>query len=219
MVTPSNTYEFTNNWHLQHINNWKTWLKPFVGQPIQALEIGSYEGRSAIWLCEHVLLAAGSQLTCVDPFGYDYQRSTVNQPHPKTMPPTLSLIEQRFLKNTLPFRQSGKLHHLRASSQEVLPQMTGLKSFDIIYIDGSHQASCVLQDSVICWGVLKNQGIMIWDDYLWKHDNRQSNHELGRPKLAIDAFLSCFAEQYEVLGKGEQICIRKHTFEPKPNVV
>jgi predicted O-methyltransferase YrrM len=205
-------YEFTSSWHLQHIKSWENWLAEFVNQPIQALEIGSYEGRSAIWMCEHILRTAGSHLICVDPFGYDYQLSTVKQPNPKVMPTTLSVVEQRFLKNTLKLREAGLLQHLKANSQQVLPQMTGTKSFDLIYIDGSHQASCVLQDSVICWGLLKNRGLMIWDDYLWKHDNRQNNHELGRPKLAIDSFLSCFKEQYEVIDKGQQVCIRKVTY-------
>ncbi len=66
MITTSKPYEFTSSWHQQHVKNWRNWLKEYVSLPIQALEIGSYEGRSAIWLCEHILRTVGSHLICVD---------------------------------------------------------------------------------------------------------------------------------------------------------
>ncbi|MCM8831198.1 MAG: class I SAM-dependent methyltransferase [Candidatus Omnitrophica bacterium] len=33
---------------------------------------------------------------------------------------------------------------------------------------GNHNAPSVLMDAVLCWPLLKNGGILIFDDYLWK---------------------------------------------------
>jgi predicted O-methyltransferase YrrM len=39
--------------------------------------------------------------------------------------------------------------------------------FDLIYVDGSHQASDVLTDSIITFQLLRVGGVMTFDDYVW----------------------------------------------------
>ncbi len=58
--------KFTADWFSSHIPHWERLLRPLAGQPIQALEIGSYEGRSAVWLLQEILTHPESRLTCVD---------------------------------------------------------------------------------------------------------------------------------------------------------
>lgn len=80
-------------------------------------------------------------------------------------------------------------------------------SFDIIYIDGSHITRNVLTDAVYGWWLLKKDGIIIFDDYLWKLDRPENQ----TPKIAIDAFLKVFSDRIEILHQEYQVIIRKIT--------
>lgn len=64
----------------------------------------------------------------------------------------------------------------------------------------------VIQDSVLSWYLLKDNGIMIWDDYGW---GIHTNDEKQKPKIAIDAFLSAYRDHYQILSNGWQIFIKK----------
>lgn len=68
---------FTSDFFKGNIPNWERWLAPFKGQPVTALEIGSYEGRSACWLLENILTHPDARLLCVDTFtgGQDLLRT------------------------------------------------------------------------------------------------------------------------------------------------
>ncbi len=76
---------------------------------------------------------------------------------------------------------------------------------DFIYIDGSHIAKDVLTDACMAWPQLKTGGIMVFDDYLWGNPR----DVLHRPKAAIDAFTTLFAEELEIIHVGYQAVIRK----------
>ena len=39
--------------------------------------------------------------------------------------------------------------------------------FDFIYVDGSHEAPDVLFDAILAHKLVKNNGIIAFDDYLW----------------------------------------------------
>src|SRR5688572_18439210 len=55
------------DWFSQHIPVWEAHLAPLREREAHALEIGSYEGRSATWLAWNVLRHYSSSLTCIDP--------------------------------------------------------------------------------------------------------------------------------------------------------
>ncbi|KAG2438664.1 hypothetical protein HXX76_005211 [Chlamydomonas incerta] len=61
---------FTVDWITPHAHVWQQHIVPrLAGRPgVTALEIGCWEGRSALWLLAHVLTGPGSALVCVDPF-------------------------------------------------------------------------------------------------------------------------------------------------------
>jgi predicted O-methyltransferase YrrM len=195
-------YQFTRDWFSHNIESWQRWLAEFKGKPgIRALEIGSFEGRSTTWLLENVLTDKTSHIDCIDPFRRDYYR--------------------RFLSNIKPWRRRVTIH--RALSNTVLPTIGG--EFDFIYIDGDHSSLGVLSDAVLSWPHLKVGGILIFDDYLFvPHEiDRQLNVEWSEerarkqiakhprlcPKTAIDGFLSAMTGQYELVGQGYQLVIRK----------
>jgi hypothetical protein len=75
----------------------------------------------------------------------------------------------------------------------------------MLYVDAAHDAQNVLRDSVLHFEFLKVGGIMIWDDFGWT----VMPHEIDRPKMAVEAFLACYARKVEVIGMGWQVAVRK----------
>jgi predicted O-methyltransferase YrrM len=189
---PSSEYEFTTDWVSNNIGYWQQMLGPMRGDPVSALEIGSYEGRSAIWFLGNVLVHPNSSLTCVDLF-------------------TDPTIEGRFDRNIKTTGVASKVIKIKARSDEALKRLPN-GSFDLIYIDGSHQAKDVMVDAVLAWELLKPGGIVIFDDYQWSGYGRLEGR-FKTPKLAIDGFLDVYLPQAEVLHKGYQIALRKKEFD------
>lgn len=179
-------YNFSTDWVSDKAENWREILKPLIGKPgIRALEIGSYEGRSAIWFLENVLTDPTSSITCIDVFiGAAYERN--------------------FDHNAKPFGE--KITKIKAPSYIALRKLK-LASYDFAYIDGSHDVQDVLFDAVLTWDLMKAGGIVIFDDYgdAYRGPKEQGNN----PKLAIDAFLQVMGPNAEVISKGYQLVIRK----------
>jgi predicted O-methyltransferase YrrM len=178
---------FTEDWFSHSIpvfeqcipERWKT-------QPISALEIGSFEGRSTLWMLENILTHPDSTIMCIEP-GY-------------------SKGDNQLLLDNIKCSEHGYKAIVNSGiSQEVLPQLR-LLIFDFIYIDGSHKARDVLTDAVMAWPLLKSGGIMAFDDYGWQ-DERYSDGTY--PKEAIDVFLQIFGKELEIIHQGYQIWVKK----------
>ncbi len=61
-------FSYTQDYISDYISLWEEHLAPFKGKTgVAALEVGSYEGRSAVWLLENILTAPDALITCVDP--------------------------------------------------------------------------------------------------------------------------------------------------------
>ncbi|MDQ0041820.1 putative O-methyltransferase YrrM [Variovorax boronicumulans] len=71
--------------------------------------------------------------------------------------------------------------------------------FDFIYIDGSHQAPDVLADAVLAFRLLRNGGVIVFDDYLWAEELAGGKDPLRCPKPAIDAFVNCYFRKLQIL--------------------
>jgi predicted O-methyltransferase YrrM len=186
-------YEFTTDWVSYNSEMWIEQLKHLKGKPnVHALEIGSFEGRSAIWFLENILIHPGSSITCVDIFEDKYA------------------YEEKFDRNVEASGFRDKVRKIKGASQKVLRELAW-NSYDVIYIDGSHVAKDVLLDAVLSWDLLKTGGILLFDDYEWQVDRYPP---WRRPKLAIDAFTQVFEPYIEVLHKEYQLVLRK-----KENVI
>ena len=64
-------FQFTGDWFSHNTATWervlssKNWLEN-SSQAVHILEVGSWEGRSAVWFLQHVCLNNNSSLTAVD---------------------------------------------------------------------------------------------------------------------------------------------------------
>lgn len=178
-------YKFSSDWFSHNIPKWKTVLWEFTGRPnLDYLEIGVFEGRSFIWMLENILTHPSAKATAVDIFPED--------------------LKERFVANLNLSGSRYKVTILKGTSQTLLRRLP-LESFDIIYIDGSHLAKYVYLDAALSWDLLKKNGLLIFDDYLW---SLEFPTDL-RPKISIDTFLTAFGDELEVVHKDYQVVVRK----------
>jgi predicted O-methyltransferase YrrM len=187
---------FSSDWTSWHFRTWMDLLGPRRELPLRVLEIGSWEGRSALFFLNYL---PRSQLTCVDTFGGNLEHH--RDPWFAALVPE---AEQKFDANTAAF--AARIEKRKGSSTDVLPQL-GIESrrFEVAYIDGSHLAKDVYSDAALTWPLMAPTGILIFDDY--EFDLNET--ELERPKLGIDAFLTAIEGQYRLIHKDYQVVIAK----------
>ncbi|MFC5951977.1 class I SAM-dependent methyltransferase [Pseudonocardia lutea] len=179
---------YTQDWFSYHEAHWLDHFGQLAGRPgLQAVEVGSYEGRSACWIANHLLTGAGSRLICVDPFDqYEGQ-------------------ERNFDHNIRVAGCADAIVTLRGRSHQVLPLLPE-DAFDFVYVDGSHQILDVLQDAAMSWRLLRSDGILVFDDY--EHTLFPDSFGMSAGP-AVRAFLALLAGQYELLFEDWQVALRK----------
>ena len=95
---------------------------------------------------------------------------------------------------------------MKKSSAVALPLLLSKGiTFDIIFIDASHVAKDVLFDGVLCMNMLKENGVLIFDDYLWT----KLKPAIFTPKPAIDSIMKIYEPEIEVLYSGYQVILKK----------
>ena len=198
-------YQFTKDWFGWAPPVWEQ-LIPMLPERTEEgrsfLEIGSFEGRSMVWIAEN-MMQDGDVLDCIDTWEGGEEHSAED----------MAAVEARFDYNldildfNFPSRYIAKS---KGTSTQVLAcwldeEPDQYVHVDFIYIDGSHIAKDVLTDACMAWPLLKPKGIMVFDDYVWGNPR----DILHRPKVAIDAFVNIFAEEVEVIHVGYQLVVRK----------
>lgn len=192
---------FSRDWTSHHIPIWEKLLRERAQEPLRVLEIGSFEGRSALFFLKFL---PNCHLTCIDTFEGSVEHRTPGSRHHTDM----SEVEARFDANTKLF--SDRLEKLKAFSIEALSELQReSRRFDVVYVDGDHHAASAFTDAQQSWDLLASGGIMILDDYLWQPAKTAAE----RPKPGIDAFLQARAGEYEVLHNDYQVIVRK-TWSP-----
>jgi len=187
---------FTNNWfEITGIKNFEKYLSLLPSKAgDKYLEVGCYEGQASVWLMTNTK----ADLTVIDTFEGSREH---NQEFEKT-------LLDRFTANIEPYKDRVKV--LVGTSREKLKTLEA-NQYSFIYIDGSHQASDVLEDAVLAFPLLKEGGIMIFDDYTWGVG--MGYYEIPMP--GIDAFVSVYGDQLKVLEKNAQVIIMKLATRPQ----
>jgi predicted O-methyltransferase YrrM len=179
--------EFTSDWFDHDVAKcsivWACHVLPHL-RPLPVvnwLEIGSFEGRSALWIAENLLAAKpGSKLVCVDVF------------HPS--------YASRFDANLagIPF-----LEKRQGRSRNVLRTLPR-GFFNGAYVDGSHVGIDVLMDARMVLPLLAPGAILIFDDY----NTDGFRGEWLEVKPAVDAFLRENPGRFMVLHRAWQMILR-----------
>lgn len=188
--------DFSCDWTTGNIPIWAGILADHRSLPTRVLEIGSWEGRSALFFLNYL---PRCRLTCVDTFG-----GNVEHHQDEFFARLVPGVEGRFDSNVSPFRD--RVEKIKGPSGKVLPQL-GIagRRFDVAYVDGSHYAADVYADAALTWSLMEPGGIVIFDDYDWD----LMNEETERPKLGVDSFLQTISGRYRVIHREYQLVISK----------
>lgn len=197
------------DWFNAHVPLWERLLIPFRDSllersaPMRMLELGSWEGRSAVWLAQNLLapfVAAGgaaadaSALVCVD--HCDLMRADAGA--------------ERCAKLNYNVNLTGLRMHCKVMPDFTVPALTELLHrgcvFDFVYVDASHTRSDALLDAMLAWRMVEQGGIVIFDDYEWPNHERTSPQH---PAEGIDAFVSVHREELEIVHCGYQLAVRR----------
>jgi hypothetical protein len=184
----SKDYSFTTDWFTSEMPIWKKVLAPFAHKPgIQYLEIGVFEGRAAMWMIENILTHPTSHVTGMDLFVGDYEKH-------------YGSFKDRYLSNLELSGADDRATTIQGYSQIELRKLP-LDTFHIIYIDGSHVNADVLEDTILCWRLLKKGGILIFDDY--------GDYKTSDPKGGINTFMRYYGSHFDVIHNGIQLILKK----------
>ena len=192
------TVKFTNNWFDSVAReNWNQ-LLPLI-QPKKILEIGSYEGASTCYLIEKMSEYIGNnglEIHCIDTWEGGIEHSHVD----------MSLVEKRFDSNIAisikKFNVDIKIIKHKKRSDLALSTLlsNGMENyFDFAYIDGSHQAPDVLFDAVAGFRLVREGGLIAFDDYLWAEELPNGRDLIRCPKPAIDAFTNLYWKKIKII--------------------
>lgn len=194
-------FEFTDLWADNNIPFVAPVLRRFAQwkESVDYLEIGAYEGRNLAFM--DWLLPAKLDVTVIDPW-FD---ETLN-PEEKYL-----AIEPRFKRNAKKLSFRSLDIHKGFSTYELPRMLEAEKSFDLIYVDGTHTALGVMIDLCFCAAMLRVGGLMVLDDY-W-HDES----EIGGPgvKQAVDRFHGAFRHYFELEAVYRQVILRKTADIPR----
>jgi len=191
---------FSEDWTSWHYPMWMKLLGSYRNRSVRVLEIGSWEGRSALFFLNFLPRA---RVTCVDTFaGGQEHREAAALDSKEAL--SLKALEHRFDDNMNAF--TTRIEKIKANSADALA-LLGVKKrrFDIAYIDGGHRAAEVYADAIMTWSLINPGGTVIFDDYQW----REMPDRLDNPGPGIDAFLIAIKGQYRVAHKKYQVAIIK----------
>ena len=175
--------EFTTDWTTGNFTRWRRMLSPWRDQPLRILEVGSWEGRSAVFFLRFF---ARSTIVCIDAFN------------------ELPEIEGRFDRNLAPF--GTRVEKIKSVSFPALEALRAAgRTFDLVYIDAHHFYEPVKANSLRAWPLTEPGSVIIWDDYGWGRGHPDEK----RAKTAVDEFLSARPNAYRLLGVGYQVAIER----------
>ena len=191
--------QFTTDWFSSNIETWEIALQNLKGKPnLNFLEVGCWEGKATCWLLENILTDKSSKITVVDTFEGSPEEDGMNGLD-------FENVYSRFKHNTKEYDNKVTIHN--GYSSHMLKQLGNEPLFDFAYIDASHTAYGTLEDAILVHPLIKNGGIIIFDDYKWKDPKRPSITD--SPELGINCFANAYADFYGVLFVGYQIGLVK----------
>lgn len=175
-----------------HIKNWEMFLTRFYDiENLKFLELGTAQGRASVWMMENVLTATNCHLTTIDLTNI---RMTHGEKQKRMLDDQEIVID--CLQNLQPYIDRNQCTFVQTSTDDFF--RTNQQRFDFIYIDASHDPDQVLRDAIKSFDCVKQNGLILFDDYGW-----------GECGLGIEAFLQAFNKKINVIHKDYQVLVEK----------
>lgn len=206
----TNNYKFTQPWFDGNIPTWNQLFNQHINVNkrtiTSVLEVGCFEGKATTYLADN-WLKEGTIYDVVDTFGGSESESGMKEIMDRLK--TEDFIYHNFVHN-ISFHPNIKWSINRGLSQVTLPILYGEgKTYDLIYIDASHQSDDTFVDAYYAHKMLNEGGILIFDDFGW-HDP-ENNHINHSPAFGISAFVELYSDWYNLLFQGYQVGLYRKT--------
>ena len=173
-------YQFTRKWFIyRNLTSWSTFFPARfpADKPVKMLQIGVFEGMDLVWCFQNILKHPKSHVMAVDPWA-----ATTKLDAEK-----MKAVMRRAHHNLRPYQD--KLTMSCTESQRILPCLLPQEanSYDLIVIDGDHNAAPVLADAKNALKLAKPGGWLVFDDY--HNDKPKRDH--------VQKGVSDFLDQHE----------------------
>ena len=187
------TKNFSEKWFLNNFEVFHHYLPKNINANFSYLEIGSYEGLSAL----NILFSyKNSKVTAIDLWG----KSNINS---ESINVNFNEVEGKFNKNLEGYEYSKIKKDSVVALREILKKNI---FFDIIYIDGSHNGEDILCDAIESYKLLNSEGIIIFDDVVNVNKNISIQSYIG-----FEKFCEIYKKKTEVLYLKNIAVVKKIT--------
>jgi|TARA_B100001964_G_scaffold223234_1_gene268937 SAM-dependent methyltransferase len=182
----------SHDWFTMRISVLKYYLDKCVFPPkINVLEIGSYEGRSAIFFMKYFNKI---NLICVDTWVGSDEQEDIKIDFKK--------IENNFDYNIK--RYKNNITKYKDTSDNFF-KLNINKNFDFVFIDGYHKYETVLNDAQSAFKLLNKGGFILFDDFdRFYYKNIELN-----PIYAMNSFIKNHEKNIEIIFASSQLLIKK----------
>lgn len=179
---------------IEYFNNNYVKLR-YDTEPIKVLEVGTYTGISLIHILQLIPNSIGIGLDKWT--NYDETELMENMDELE--------IEASFYKNIKTAGLEERMKGIKGDSYEVLFEMLREnKTFDFIYIDGSHLSFDCYSDLILSWKLLNRGGLLAIDDYLYNE-----GAVIDSPFEGVNHFLKKHSHEIKILHKGYRVFLIK----------
>jgi len=172
-------FKFTKRWFIQrNLSTWSSFLPPKYKKQnkirlFNMIQIGVCEGMDLIWCMQNILQHPDSRVLAIDPW----------LPTPPKIP-DMEACYRRAVHNLKPWKK--KVHIEKAKSEDFLPEVikNGITisdrhikagEWDLIVIDGNHNAPFVFKDAIYSLKLIRKNGWMLFDDF---HNKGRKKHHV-----------------------------------------
>ena len=161
---------FSQKWFLNNFEVFHHYLPKDPVTNFSYLEIGSYEGLSAINILFNY---KNSKVTAIDL----WEKSNINS---ESLNVNFNEVEDKFNKNLEGYEYSK----IKNDSVVALRELSKKNLyFDFIYIDGSHNGEDILSDAIESYKLLNSEGIIFFDDVVNANKNLSIQSYIGFEKF------------------------------------
>ena len=182
---------FSNKWFLNNFDIFNFFLPKDKNSKFDYLEVGCFEGLSSFFVLSEYKAVNAILLDIWD----------MPNPNSKTLSHNFNSIEKAFDNNLSGFNFTKIKDDSVVTMRKLFKQN---KSFDFIYIDGSHNGEDILSDAIEAFKILKKEGLIFFDDFLQHDKNRALQSYEG-----IEKFLTLYSSYLKIEYFQNNLIVRK----------
>ena len=182
---------FSNKWFLNNFDIFNFFLPKEKNSKFDYLEVGCFEGLSSFFVLSEYKAVNAILLDIWD----------MPNPNSKTLSHNFSSIEKAFDNNLSGFNFTKIKDDSVVAMRKLFKQN---KSFDFIYIDGSHNGEDILSDAIEAFKILKKEGLIFFDDFLQHDKDRALQSYEG-----IEKFITLYSHYLKIEYFQNNLVVRK----------